>query len=269
MSIKIQPDGRRSIEAEVEVPGTPEEVWEAIATGPGVSSWFVPTEMREDGQVVSKFGEGMEAVAKQTAWDPPRRFAAESPGFQEGAPPMATEWIVEAQAGGTCIVRVVHSLFASTDDWDGQLEQIESGWPWFFRILQIYLTHYRGLSCAPFRIMSVSTDPAPKAWAALTSRLGLGGGQLGHRLSAAREAPPLAGVVVRTGQGGHPHGLMLRLHEPAAGVASIFTLGMGGATLLVMDFYFYGDQAQMAAAQAQPLWQAWMQRHFPQGGQNG
>ena len=28
---------------------------------------------------------------------------------------------VEARAGGTCVVRVVQSLFASTDDWDGQL----------------------------------------------------------------------------------------------------------------------------------------------------
>ena len=32
---------------EVEVPGTPEQVWNAIATGPGISSWFVPTEIAE------------------------------------------------------------------------------------------------------------------------------------------------------------------------------------------------------------------------------
>ena len=31
------PDDRR-IELEVEVPGTPEEIWRAIATGPGISS---------------------------------------------------------------------------------------------------------------------------------------------------------------------------------------------------------------------------------------
>ena len=34
----------------------------------------------------------------------------------------------------------VYSLFASTDDWDNQLEGTESGWPGFFRILRIYLT---------------------------------------------------------------------------------------------------------------------------------
>jgi hypothetical protein len=43
MSVKIDPSGRRSVQVEVEVPGTPEQVWQAIATGPGVSSWFVPT----------------------------------------------------------------------------------------------------------------------------------------------------------------------------------------------------------------------------------
>src|SRR5262249_32168804 len=44
------------------------------------------------------------------------------------------------RGGGICVVRVVHSLFASTDDWDNQLEGTESGWPGFFRILRIY-TH--------------------------------------------------------------------------------------------------------------------------------
>src|SRR5215218_632717 len=104
MPVNKDPDGRRWVQAEFEVPGTPEEVWQAIATGPGVSSWFVPTEVREDGTVVTHFGPGMDAVATPTAWDPPRRFAAESE-FAPGAPKMGTEWIVEARAGGTCVVR--------------------------------------------------------------------------------------------------------------------------------------------------------------------
>ena len=49
MSVKKEPTGRRSVQTEVEVPGTPEEVWQAIATGPGISSWFrqpVPSPVR-------------------------------------------------------------------------------------------------------------------------------------------------------------------------------------------------------------------------------
>src|SRR5258706_12934180 len=137
MSVKKDATGRRSVQVEVEVPGTPEEVWQAIATGPGVSSWFVPTRMEtgKDGtptQMVLNFGPGMDSVSAVTAWEPPRRFAAESDGFGPGAPAIAKEKTVEARSGGVCLVRVVHSLFASTDDWDGQLEGVESGWPAFF-----------------------------------------------------------------------------------------------------------------------------------------
>ena len=80
MSVKKDAAGRRSVQVEVEVPGTPDEVWEAIATGRGISSWFVPTEVEEGddgtpGRVVSHFGPGMDSLADVTAWEPPRRFA--------------------------------------------------------------------------------------------------------------------------------------------------------------------------------------------------
>ena len=130
MSVKKEASGRRSIQVEVEVPGTPEEVWQAIATGPGISSWFVPAEFEErDGKPVAvtlNFGPGMDSRSEVTAWDPPRRFAAQGEGWG-GSPPIATEWSVEARAGGVCLVRVVHSLFADTDAWDGQLEGTEFG----------------------------------------------------------------------------------------------------------------------------------------------
>ena len=65
MTVKIEESGRRSVQVEVEVPGTPEEVWEAIASGPGVSAWFVPTRIdgRVGGTIALEFGPGMEATA--------------------------------------------------------------------------------------------------------------------------------------------------------------------------------------------------------------
>ena len=125
MPVKKDASGRRSVEAEVEVPGTPEEVWQAIATGPGISSWFVPTTLEErvGGSVVANFGPGMESLSTITAWDPPHRFVADSrDDMGPDGPTIATEWIVEARSGGTCIVRVVHSWFTSSDDWDDQFE---------------------------------------------------------------------------------------------------------------------------------------------------
>src|SRR5207237_2465410 len=81
MSVKKEASGRRSVQVEVEVPGTPEEVWQAIATGPGISSWFVPAAFEErDGKPVAvtlNFGPGMASRAAVTKWDPPRMFAAQ------------------------------------------------------------------------------------------------------------------------------------------------------------------------------------------------
>ena len=132
MSIKKDPSGRRSIQVEVEVPGTPDEVWQAIATGPGISAWFCPAEFEEvDGKPVTatlNFGPGMESRSVVTVWDSPRMITREADRWVPGSPLIATEFTVEARAGGGCVVRVVNSLFASTDDWDKQLEGTESGW---------------------------------------------------------------------------------------------------------------------------------------------
>src|SRR5262245_40548042 len=195
MSVKKEASGRRSVQVQVEVPGTPEEVWQAIATGPGVSAWFVPTEIVEqDGKPVavkSNFGPGMESTATVTSWDPPRKFAAESPGWTPDMPTMATEWSVEARAGGVCVVRVVHSLFASTDDWDNQLEGTEFGWPGFFRILRLYLAHFRGQRSAIMQWNAMPAGTAEDAWATLTAALGLKGVVAAHRWTASPGNPSL------------------------------------------------------------------------------
>ena len=103
MPVKKDASGRRSVEAEVEVPGTPDEVWQAIATGPGISSWFVPSEVeeREGGTAVSHFSPATAWTrsARSRPGTPPRRFVVET---EEGPGGVATEWTVEARAGGTC-----------------------------------------------------------------------------------------------------------------------------------------------------------------------
>lgn len=265
MSVKKDESERRWIQVEVEVPGTPEDVWHAIATGSGISSWFVQTEFRDDGTVVSNFGPGMESVAKVTEWEPPRRFSATSQDLGPEAPPVASEWIVEARSGDTCVVRVVHSLFASTDDWDDQLESWEGGWPWFFQILRLYLTHFGGQPFSTFRVMGGAAEPAAAAWDALTAALGLESTAEtveGQRFSASGGATPLAGTVAQAGRGESNHALLLRLEDPAPGIASLFAMPMGGQVLLVADFFFYGD-GTAAAARVEPQWQAWMSERFP------
>jgi uncharacterized protein YndB with AHSA1/START domain len=239
MSVKKEPSGRRSVEVEVEVPGTPEEVWQAIGTGPGVSSWFVPTEIEErlGGAIKVRFGPGMESVKKLTTWEPPHRLAADGPGMGPNAPPMATEWIVEARAGGTCVVRVVHSLFAATDDWDDQLSGTESGWPGFFRVLRLYLERFKGQRPASFQIMLPTPGTVDEVWDRLLRGLGLAGLAAGARFTTAPGTPTLSGHVERQGVGAE-HELLLLVDAPGAGIARIGTLGMGPMTAVLLTAYF-------------------------------
>ncbi len=265
MSVKKEPNGRRSVQVEVEVPGTPEEVWQAIATGPGISSWFVPAEfeMRDGKPVAAKlnFGPGMESTSAVTAWEPPRKWASQSDGWVPGSPPIANEWSVESRGGGICVVRIVHSLFASTDDWDNQLEGTESGWPAFFRTLRIYLAHFRGLRSAIMQRMARVAGTEAEAWEALTTAVGVKGLSVGQRWTAPAGVPALSGVAEYVSQ--KPYDILLRLDKPGPGVAALGAFNMGGLSMVALNLYLYGDQGASNVAREQPLWDAWIQKHFP------
>jgi uncharacterized protein YndB with AHSA1/START domain len=265
MPVNRDPSGRRSVQAETEVPGTPEEVWAAIATGPGITSWFVPSrvEGRVGGEVVCSFGPGMDSLSTITAWDPPHRFAADSrDDMGEHGPTVATEWIVEARAGGTCTVRVVHSWFSESDAWDGQFEGHTHGWLSFFRVLRAYLAHFAGQPGVPVQVMGVAPPPKEEAWQAWTRPLGLLGAAVDARVRTPVDAPPLAGTVEWAGQPGWPEELLLRLDAPAPGIAHLVPHPMGGQVYLTMRLYLFGEGAPAAAAEAQGAWQAWLDARF-------
>lgn len=267
MSVKKEPSGRRSIQVETEVPGTPEQVWDAIATGPGVSSWFVPmrVEFGKDGnptQMIMSFGPGMDCPATYTAWEPPHRFAAESTIMGPNTPAMATEWTVEARDGGKCLVRVVHSLFADNNDWDGQLEGTESGWPNFFRTLRLYMTHFRAQPCSLFQPMASAKGTEKEVWKALISPLGLEGVKVGQRWKSPAGMPTLAGVIEHVNEGSGHHNVLVRTDEPTTGLVLLGVYSCG-AILVQVSSYLYGDKAAAVAAREEPIWQKWLSEKFP------
>src|SRR5438552_3641190 len=224
MPVKKDAPGLHSVEVETEVPGTPEEVWQAIATGPGISAWFVPTKLEEraGGAIVLAFGQGMVSEGVIKVWDPPRRFVGENKeGMGPGSPTVADEWTVEAKSGGTCRVRVVHSWFASSDDWDNQYEGVEQGWPAFFRILKIYLAHFRGQPSEVIPLLAMSSESKSAVWNRLLGSLGFSRLTEGQRVETAHGAPRLAGIVERVVDKEHEE-LFLRLEEPTSGVVYLF-----------------------------------------------
>jgi hypothetical protein len=187
-------------------------------------------------------------------------FAAESSGWTPDMPSIATEWSVEARAGGICLVRVVNSLFASTDDWDGQLEGTEHGWPGYFRTLRIYLTHFRGQRSAIMQRMAAAAGTEAEVWEKLTAALGLKGVSVGQRWTAPAGVPALSGITEYLTQS--PNDALLRLDKPGPGVAALGTFNFG-QSMVALSLYLYGDQAAGTVAREQPLWDAWIQKHFP------
>lgn len=263
MSVNKEPSGRRSIQVEVEVPGTPEEVWAAIATGPGISAWFVPTRMegRKGGEIVSNFGPGMDCPATITEWEALKRYVAEGLMGPPGSPTVATEWSIEARAGGKCLVRVVHSLFADTDDWDNQLDGLEKGWPAIFRILRRYLESFKGLECSAMQFVSFATDSEAQTWEKLGGGLGLLSVSEGQKWRAPAGLPQMAGVSL--GHGMHANTVLLALDTPVPGTAYIGAFGCGGMVQVYMAIYLYGASAKAAVARDEPAWQAWIAERFP------
>lgn len=287
MPVKKDQNGRRYVEAEVEVPGSPEEVWRAIATGEGISSWFVPTtsDERVGGSTVSSFGPGMDAVGTIREWNPPHRYRV-GPEVEEGAEGLetvATEWIVEARSGATCVVRVVHRWFASTDDWDAEFEGHAYGWATsYFRLLRLYLTHFAGQQCSAFDLAAFHQAPSAATWRKIKSAVKVD--ESARRVHAAPGTPELSGAVENTeitdpellrirastplikaafeGLDGENPELLLRLDRPAPGLAHLFIMPMGDQTMVSIRFFLYGDQGAAVVSDAKRVWNDWLAEQF-------
>lgn len=261
-------ENARSIDLEVEVPGTPEQVWEAIATGPGITAWMHPTELeeREGGSFTYDMGSGMNGSGHVTGWEPPHRFAQADewqPTGQDGErEQLATEWLVEARSGGTCVVRMVMSGFGTGTAWEEEIEGVTEGMRLALENLRVYLTHFQGRDGTWIRVFGTGPGPREASWAALLAALGLADPAEGERFATSGAgAPALAGEVERVVDGKWHRGLLLRLEQPAPGLAHALVYGdRGGATVQAC---LYGDEGAAVAAREQPAWQEWMQVRFP------
>ncbi|MEJ7633536.1 SRPBCC domain-containing protein [Aeromicrobium sp.] len=133
------------------VSATPEQVWAAIATDEGISAWMVPTRLdpRIGGEVSFDQG-GFRSTGVVTDYTPDRRFAYEEPwpmteemrewvadtaGHEitdeelASISPIATEFLIEAASGGSCVLRVVSSSYGSGADWENEyFAEMVAGW---------------------------------------------------------------------------------------------------------------------------------------------
>lgn len=248
-----EPTSGRSIEVEIEVSGSPEQVWEAVASGAGVSSWYVPHDIEpvEGGTVGFSFGPGMEGTGRVAAWQPPHRLVIDN-GDTVG---LAFEWLVEARDGGTCVVRLVNSGFGSGADWDDQYDGMTDGWAIFLANLRLHLEHFAGQPATPMLPMAMWDGPRAEAWARLLRDLGLASApSAGDRVVAPDDAPSFAGTVAEVGA---TH-VLLVLDEPAPGTAFLAVEGSGEHVSVSVWSYVYGSEREAIVERDTSQWAAWL-----------
>lgn len=269
MPIRKDGTGRRWVEMELIVPGTPEQVWQAMATGPGNGAWFVRGEVepRVGGMLRFHFGQGVSTTGEVTVWDPPHAFGYVEREWAPAAPPVATEITITGRAGNTCVVRMVHSLFTSSDDWDDQIEGFEGGWPGFFAILRVYLAHFAGMNAASFIVMTPASGDPLTVWLRLGDALGLAGANVGERRTAPPGVEPWSGVVEHVFQDAQQRYVLVRLDAPSpgavlVGVTDAPNLGGSAGTTVSLCRYFYGDDAAARADSGEASWRDWLTTAF-------
>lgn len=247
------------MEFSVELPGTPEQVWDAIATTNGISSWFLPTDVEEHegGAIVLHMGD-TDSPGTITGWDPPRRLEYSEPDWAaltghnvDSVTPMVTEFLVEAQSGGTCVVHVVSSAFGTGADWEQEFfDDAKKHWLPFFDNLRLYLAHFPGQRVTSLEVAADVPGASGQVFSAM--RAALGAGAVGKLV----DTRGVTGQVERIGQGE----MLLRLTDPVPGFLNFLAHDKGdGSTMTAIQGYLFSDDASGYVEREAPAWKAWLE----------
>jgi uncharacterized protein YndB with AHSA1/START domain len=150
---------RFEVRKDVGLDATPEQVWEAIASGPGLATWFMPMEVDADSEMV-------------VAWEPGKRLAIETPPDDDGST-QAFEYLIETSGGGTTVLRFVHSGLLG-DDWSDEFEAMTGmGWDMYLYTLAQYFRHFAGRAAVYVEAEGPPSSATDAAWPLLVRALGV------------------------------------------------------------------------------------------------
>jgi uncharacterized protein YndB with AHSA1/START domain len=253
------PDVPHRLELEFDLPGTPEQVWDAIATGGGLGSWFIASHVDErvGGVIRIMMGDDGDSVGTVTGWEPPHRFAYIEPdwaafGDHDDAlvTPLASEFIVEARSGGSCVVRVVSSAFGTGADWEREFfADMERGWAPFFDNLRLYLAHFPGQHATTLRTSAEVPGTTEESVAAVCHSLGVA--SVGERV----EQHGLTGVLERTSG----VSVLVRLTAGEQVYITFWASDLRNGTCRVgMEGHFFSPEAAMYIERSRPAWTDWL-----------
>ena len=235
---------------EAEVPASPDEVWAAIATGPGIDSWFMgrnEVKTGAGGTVRTVFGEYTPEL-EITEWDPAHRFAYGSGQAPDGRF-IAYEFLIQGRAGSSTVLRTVTSGFLPGDDWADEFEAMRMGGELYFRTLAEYLTYFAGRFAVPVTAFGPPGTSWSRDRSLLCRELGLA-------------EPPEPGDPVRfTGEAGSAEGAVYFASAHAIGVRTpdaLYRFMRGFAKPVIAAHHLFAAGAE--PDQARQAWEAWLSR---------
>jgi uncharacterized protein YndB with AHSA1/START domain len=162
------------IRDEITLAATPEQVWDAIATGPGLDSWFMGHSEIEPGKGGTNRLEmpGYSQESTITAWEPGRHLAFR--GDDPDGTFAAFEFLIEGREGGSSVLRCVHNG-TLVDDWEAQYDGMKLGDSMHMRKLVAYLAHFPGRTSkfSLFLFGPAVADDA-KVWSTFAGALSVG-----------------------------------------------------------------------------------------------
>ena len=243
---------------EITLDATPEQVWEAIATGPGIDGWLMgrnQVEPREGGAARMTLA-GVTEESTVTAWEPPKRFATRTPRAEDGTF-MAFEYLIEARGDGTTVLRLVQSGVLG-DDWETEYDALRAGWDLYLHTLAQYLRWFRGRTATVVFAARPETADPERAWTVLTRELGLAGAVAdGDRARIALSgSAPVDGVVDYAAP---PTSLGVRTD---VGLYRFIHSGPRRGNVVVLGHHVFAGDAEQA--ELERAWQSWLDRLFPE-----
>lgn len=231
---------RFEIRKEVALDATPEQVWQAIATGPGLTAWFAPMDLDADSDTV-------------VAWEPGKHLAIQTPQAEDGST-QAFEYLIEARGQASTVLRFVHSGYFG-DDWSDEYEDMTGeGWDMYLHTLAQYLSRFGGRPAVYVEAEGPPSSARPDAWPRLAAALGTG-----------RQVEPgtavhldLVGVGAIDGVVDYvsPNFVGLRTADALVRFHGRAPMGM----TVAVSHHTYGRDVDVA--KAVPAWEAWLADAF-------
>lgn len=170
----------REVSVEIEISASMDDVWEALTDANELTRWF-PLEARVEpgpqGTVHLSWGKDFEWNQRIEIWNPPGQLKTsyEVRHTGEGAPgevsdsiasepvQIAIDYRLESRAGRTRL-RLVHSGFLTSSDWDDEYDGVRRGWGHELSSLRHYLERHQGRNRSVAWARALLDAPVPSIW---------------------------------------------------------------------------------------------------------